>query len=109
MLQNLQLPDKLVAELVEIELKLTPLEARKEELKDALRSFGANSYNAGNAVVRVSEPSVPRLTGNRLALNEKNWSALSPGTQAECLNKHFVFREDVFSRAAKSRVEIILT
>ena len=41
MLQNLQLPDKLVAELVEIELKLTPLEARKEELKDALRSFGA--------------------------------------------------------------------
>ncbi|CCV12882.1 hypothetical protein [Mesorhizobium sp. STM 4661] len=109
MQQNLKVQDNIVGELLAIEAKLSPLEARKEELKEALRGFGATSYTIGGiGTVAVSQPSVSMKTGTKLTVDSAVVPLLSPATLAEVFSKKLLVTEDIMSRAAKSRVEIKL-
>ncbi|TIS85671.1 MAG: hypothetical protein E5W88_25405 [Mesorhizobium sp.] len=107
--QNLKVQDSLVNELLAIEAKLVPLEARKEELKEALRGFGAKAYTVGGVgTVQVSEPAISKKTGTKLEVDQTQLPKLSKGTFDEVFEKGFAFYADVMSRAAKARVEIKL-
>lgn len=109
MQQNLKVQDSLVTELLALEAKLAPLEARKEELKEALRGFGAKAYTVGGVgTVQVSEPAVSKKTGTKLVVDQSQLPTISKATFDEIFEKKLVFYEDVMSRAAKSRVEIKL-
>lgn len=108
MLQNLQVQDSLVVELIETEEKLKPLETRKEELKDALRAFGANTYPTPIGTVTVAEPSIRRKTGTKAVLNESRLEKLSQPTHDEIFKVGLISYEDVFSRQAKSAVSVTL-
>ncbi len=109
MLQNLRVQDSLVVELIEIEEKLSPLEKRKEEIKEALRQFGANTYPTPMGTVTVSEPSIRRKTGTKAVLNDTRLADLSQPTYQEIFDKGLVSYEDVFSRQAKASVSVTLT
>lgn len=108
MLQNLQVQDSLVLELAEIEAKLLPLQTRKEEIKEALRAFGPNTYENAIATVTVAAASTIKKVGQRLAMVPDLWQRLKPETQEDCTKTGFIFTEDVFSRAAKSAVSVQL-
>ncbi|RWB08732.1 MAG: hypothetical protein EOQ39_19035 [Mesorhizobium sp.] len=109
MQQNLKVQADIVNELLGLEAKLEPLEARKEELKEALRGFGAAAYPVfGVGEVTVSQPSVSVKKGTQMVVDETQLSSLSDATVYEIIEKKFVVYEDVMSRAAKSRVEIKL-
>lgn len=108
MQQNLKVQDELVIELVKLERQLAPLEARKEELKEALRGFGASSYSFLGDEVIVSQPAVSVKKGTKMVVDETKLTSLSNATVYEIIETKFVVYEDVMSRAAKSRVEIKL-
>ncbi|MES0134559.1 hypothetical protein NKJ88_06285 [Mesorhizobium sp. M0016] len=107
--QNLKVQANIVAELLQIERKLAPLEARKEELKEAIRGFGADTYPfPGIGEVTVSEPSVSVKKSTVLTVDQSVLPKLTKETFQEVFEKGFVAYEDVMTRAAKSRVEVKL-
>lgn len=106
MMQNLQTPQLLAAELLDLKKAIEPLDTRAEEVKAALRGFGAAEYAVPNVgVVTVTRPGERRLTGKKLIVDDTMVDKVDPTIFASLLNLGFLKWEEQYSRATKAKVE----
>lgn len=106
MLQNLNIAADLASEFLLLRKEMLPKEAREDELKAALRPFGAAEYpTPGVGLVKVSAPSIAKKTGTKLVVDETKIADVDPAIFASLLNKGLLRYEEVWSRASASKVE----
>jgi len=100
--------DSFIRDLILVDRDLKPLQARFEDLKREVRTFGPDLHTiAGLGAVTVSQACDSRPKGSVIELNLEAWQALPTARQAELISAGVVRSVMAFTaaRAAAVRIE----
>lgn len=99
----------LVAQLIELKKKLTPLEDEYEEKKELIRAAGADTYEIpGQGKVIVSAPSLKTAKGTEIIIDPEKLEAAGAKLKGQLFALGILKTETIYTRASKSKVEVKL-